>query len=35
MEAGGFFKLAEGALAGNFKQTFEEQSAKLKTLLEK
>ena len=34
MEAGGFFKLAEGALAGNLKKTFEDQAAKLKTLLE-
>jgi uncharacterized protein YndB with AHSA1/START domain len=34
MEAGGFFKLAEGALAGNMKKTFEEQAAKLKALLE-
>lgn len=34
MEAGGFFKLAEGAMAGNFKKTFEEQSAKLKAILE-
>ncbi len=35
MEAGGFFKLAEGAMAGNFKKTMEEQSQTLKTLLEK
>jgi hypothetical protein len=34
MEAGGFFKLAEGALAGNMKKTFEDQAAKLKALLE-
>lgn len=34
MEAGGFFKLAEGALAGNLKKTFEDQAAKLKSLLE-
>jgi len=34
MEAGGFFKLAEGALAGNLKKTFDEQSEKLKALLE-
>ena len=35
VEAGGFFKLAEGALAGNLKKQFEEQGAKLKALLEK
>ncbi|HEX2696724.1 MAG TPA: SRPBCC family protein [Anaerolineales bacterium] len=35
MEAGGFFKLAEGALLGNLKKTIDEQSQKLKTLLEK
>jgi uncharacterized protein YndB with AHSA1/START domain len=34
MEAGGFFKLAEGAMAGNMKKTFEEQAGKLKALLE-
>jgi len=34
LEAGGFFKLAEGALAGNLKKTVEEQSQKLKSLLE-
>lgn len=34
MEPGGFFKLAEGALAGNLKQTFEAQAAKLKQVLE-
>jgi carbon monoxide dehydrogenase subunit G len=34
MEAGGFFKLAEGALAGNLKKEFEANSGKLKTLLE-
>ena len=34
MEAGGFFKLAEGALAGNLKKTFEDQAAKLKSVLE-
>jgi uncharacterized protein YndB with AHSA1/START domain len=35
MEAGGFFKLAEGALGGNFKKTLDEQSQKLKMILEK
>jgi len=35
MEAGGFFKLAEGALAGNFKKTFEDQAQKLKSILER
>jgi uncharacterized protein YndB with AHSA1/START domain len=34
MEGSGFFKLAEGALAGNLKKEFEAQAAKLKTLLE-
>lgn len=34
MEAKGFFKLAEGALGNNLKKTFEEQSAKLKSILE-
>ncbi len=34
MEAGGFFKLAEGALAGNMKKEFEAQGQKLKALLE-
>jgi uncharacterized protein YndB with AHSA1/START domain len=34
MEAGGFFKLAEGAMAGNIKKTFEDQAAKLKAMLE-
>lgn len=34
MEPGGFFKLAEGALAGNLKQTFEAQAEKLKKILE-
>ena len=34
MEAGGFFKLAEGALAGNLKKTFEDQAVKLKAMLE-
>ncbi len=34
MEAGGFFKLAEGALAGNIKKEFEAQAGKLKALLE-
>jgi uncharacterized protein YndB with AHSA1/START domain len=34
MEAKGFFKLAEGALGSNVKKTFEEQSAKLKSILE-
>ena len=34
MEAGGFFKLAEGALAGNLKKNFEDQAAKLKAKLE-
>jgi uncharacterized protein YndB with AHSA1/START domain len=34
MEAKGFFKLAEGALGNNLKKTFEEQSAKLKSMLE-
>lgn len=34
MEAGGFFKLAEGALAGNLKKELEAQSQKLKALLE-
>lgn len=34
MEAGGFFKLAEGALAGNMKKEFEAQGQKLKELLE-
>jgi uncharacterized membrane protein len=34
MEPGGFFKLAEGALAGNLKQTMEAQAEKLKKVLE-
>lgn len=34
MEAKGFFKLAEGALAGNLKKEFESQAEKLKALLE-
>ena len=34
MEAKGFFKLAEGALAGNLKKEFEAQAVKLKMLLE-
>jgi uncharacterized membrane protein len=34
LEAGGFFKLAEGALAGNVKQEFESQTKKLKSILE-
>jgi len=34
MEAGGFFKLAEGALAGNLKKEFDAQAEKLKALLE-
>jgi uncharacterized protein YndB with AHSA1/START domain len=34
MEAKGFFKLAEGALGNTLKKTFEEQSAKLKSILE-
>ena len=34
LEAGGFFKLAEGALAGNVKKEFESQSEKLKSILE-
>ena len=34
MEGKGFFKIAEGALASNLKKTFEEQSAKLKSILE-
>ena len=34
MEAGGFFKLAEGALAGNLKKEFEAQAGKLKAILE-
>jgi uncharacterized membrane protein len=34
MEAGGFFKLAEGALAGNLKKELEAQGQKLKEVLE-
>jgi uncharacterized protein YndB with AHSA1/START domain len=34
LEAKGFFKLAEGALGNNLKKTFEEQSVKLKSMLE-
>lgn len=34
IEPGGFFKLAEGALAGNLKQTMEAQAEKLKKVLE-
>ena len=34
LEAGGFFKLAEGALAGNVKKEFGSQSEKLKSILE-
>jgi carbon monoxide dehydrogenase subunit G len=34
MEAGGFFKPAEGALAGNLKKEFESEAATLKSLLE-
>ena len=34
LEAGGFFKLAEGALAGNIKKEFQAQAEKLKALLE-
>jgi uncharacterized membrane protein len=34
MEASGFFKLAEGALAGNLKKEFEVQGQKLKEILE-
>jgi carbon monoxide dehydrogenase subunit G len=34
MEAGGFFKLAEGVLAGNMKKELEAQAAKLKQVLE-
>ena len=34
MEAGGFFKLAEGALAGNMKKEFQAQADKLKAILE-
>lgn len=34
MEAGGFFKLAEGVLGGNLKKEFESQAAKLKAVLE-
>jgi uncharacterized membrane protein len=34
LEAGGFFKLAEGVLVGNLKKEFEAQAAKLKTVLE-
>ena len=34
LEAGGFFKLAEGALAGNVKKEFESQTEKLKSILE-
>ena len=34
MEPGGFFKLAEGALAGNLKQTMEAQAEKLRKVLE-
>ena len=34
LEPGGVFKLAEGALAGNLKKTFESQTAKLKELME-
>ena len=35
VEAGGFFKLAEGALAGNMKKMMESQVMKLKDILEK
>ena len=35
MEGSGFFKLAEAALAGNLKKTFEAQAEKLKALMEK
>jgi uncharacterized protein YndB with AHSA1/START domain len=34
MEGSGFFKLAEGALAGNLKKTFESQADKLRVLME-
>jgi len=34
MEAKGFFKIAEGALGSTMKKTFEEQSAKLKSMWE-
>lgn len=34
METKGFFKLAEGAIAGNLKKNFEDQSAKLKSMME-
>ena len=34
MEGAGFFKLAEGALAGNVKKEFEAQTQKLKELME-
>jgi uncharacterized protein YndB with AHSA1/START domain len=34
MEPKGFFKVAEGALAGNLKQTMESQAARLKSILE-
>ena len=34
MEAGGFFKLAEGALAGNMRKELEAQGQKLKEVLE-
>jgi hypothetical protein len=35
MEGSGFFRLAEAALAGNLKKTFEAQAEKLKALMEK
>jgi uncharacterized protein YndB with AHSA1/START domain len=34
MEGSGFFKLAEAAMAGNLKKTFETQAEKLKALME-
>ncbi len=34
LEGSGFFKLAEGVLAGNLKKQFEAQAVKLKALLE-
>jgi carbon monoxide dehydrogenase subunit G len=35
VEAGGFFKLAEGALSGNMKKMFEDQIKKLEEVLER